>query len=165
MNYKIVPNFLPPNDFDFIHNYTINILKYKYNPVIGLIDDTSGFYFANMLYYFPNNSNPDPEFFKVATPLLYHGNLSNIYRFQVNCFIKQPNHIFTAPHHDQSFPHKVLLYSVNTNNGYTVLDPNGKNLKIPSVANQAIFFDGDIEHQAVTQTDENVRVNININYN
>ena len=72
--------------------------------------------------------------------------------------------IKTTPHNDQSYPHRVLLYSINTNNGCTVLDPEGENIKIPSVANQALFFDGSIKHQAVTQTDENVRFNININF-
>ena len=98
------------------------------------------------------------------TPLLYKGSIREVLRVQVNCFVKQPKPIFTGIHTDDERNHNVLLYSVNTNNGYTILDPNGKNIKVPSVANQALFFDGAIEHRAVTQTDTNVRFNININF-
>ena len=33
-----------------------------------------------------------------------------------------------------------------------------------SVENRVLMFDGALEHRSVTQTDENFRVNININY-
>jgi len=53
------------------------------------------------------------------------------------------------------------LYSVNTNNGYTLFK-DGK--KVLSLANQAVVFDGKMSHSSVAQTDESIRVNININF-
>ena len=63
-------------------------------------------------------------------------------------------------HVDQPTKHTVALFSVNTNNGYTLFE-NGE--KVVSVENQLVMFDGSIRHCSVAQTDENLRVNININ--
>ena len=56
--------------------------------------------------------------------------------------------------------HMVALFSINNNNGYTLFE-NGD--KILSKENQLILFNGDLKHCSVAQTDENVRINININ--
>jgi hypothetical protein len=56
----------------------------------------------------------------------------------------------------------VALYSVNTNNGSTVFD-NGK--RVLSTANQIIIFNGKLNHASCVQTDEQTRVNVNINFN
>ena len=165
MNYKIVENFLPKEDHDKIIDLffgTQKLMQYVYSDYVGSPQDNSTFYFVNRM--FPFRKGIDPNFFKLITPLLYHSNITTPFRVQVNCFIKQPQNILTTPHVDNPNPHNVFLYAVNTNNGYTILDPKGENIKIPSIANQALFFDGLIEHQAVTQTDENIRVNVNINY-
>ena len=63
-------------------------------------------------------------------------------------------------HTDLPEKHQVALYSVNTNNGYTLFE-NGD--KAPSVENQLVLFDGSLKHCSVAQTDENLRINININ--
>ena len=54
-----------------------------------------------------------------------------------------------------------MLYSINTNNGFTLFE-NGD--KVLSKENRAIIFDGKIKHKSVSQTDKKVRINININY-
>lgn len=165
MEYKVIPNFLPDHIFEFYTDYFFysSIMEWRYASAIGTEADKSGFFFTRELYY----KDPlylDENVFKISTPLLYHANITTPLRIKANCFIKQPQHIFSDPHTDSEIPHKVFLYSINSNNGFTILDPKGKNIKIPSRANQALFFDGFIEHQAVTQTDEDIRVNININY-
>ena len=63
-------------------------------------------------------------------------------------------------HVDFPQKHRVALFSVNTNNGYTLFD-NGE--KIQSIENQLVIFDGALKHCSVAQTDTNVRVNINLN--
>jgi len=164
MDYQIIENFLPPD----LHNNYLKFffedeaMLFHYRGSIADKDDTSAFYFNRLLQAF--NQIYDPLYFQLTVPLLYHGHVFNPQRSIVNCYIKQSTPVETGIHTDHSFDHHVLLYSVNTNNGYTVLDPNGKNIKVPSVANQAVFFDGNIEHMAVTQTDENVRININITF-
>ena len=165
MKYKVIPNFLPLNTYKWYYNYFFERkeMTYHYEDRIGSHNDTSGFYFTKEVYQY-NSDIFDKSVFKLSTPLLYVGSILDPIRIKVNCFIKQPTHIKTDIHIDHAFQHQTLLYSINTNNGYTILDPKGENIKIPSIANQALIFDGLIEHQAVTQTDENVRINININY-
>ena len=169
MNYQVISNFLPEKDFLYLYNFIFkgDKMHWYYVPYIADISDSTNFYFQNDV--FPRQIEElRVEFILPIFPILYHANISqatSLIRIKYNCFIKQPTHIKTGTHIDYNFPHQVLLYSVNSNNGYTILDPRGKNIKIPSVANQALIFDGLIEHQAVTQTDENIRVNINICYN
>ena len=166
MDYKVIPNFLPKKVFDSFTNFFLKerIMNYIYADRIAHEQDDSGFFFSQDLYQAPSIKYTPKIFFFISNPLLYHAGIVNPIRVKVNCFIKQPQNLFTSPHIDYESPHRVFLYSVNTNNGFTILDPKNQNIKIPSVANQALFFDGSIEHQAVTQTDENVRINININY-
>ena len=59
------------------------------------------------------------------------------------------------------FPHKGFLFYVNTNNGFTILEDG---TKVESIANRALFFDSSKSHKSTTCTDEDIRVNININY-
>jgi len=164
MNYKIVPNFLSKEQHEFIRDKVMYETPLYYQANVAKTGDNSTFFFCEKLYCTEIKKIIDPKHFKIIIPLLYKAGIQLPYRLQINCYIKQPNHIFTEPHTDDPRPHNVLLYALNTNNGFTVLDPKGKNVKIPSVANQALFFDGKIEHQAVTQTDENVRYNINVNF-
>ncbi len=163
MNYKIIKNFLSQEEHNEI-SHCVNNLDFYYQKHVGKIGDNSTFFFSNMIYEPYKKPDLASKNWKIVIPLFYKGGIKNPYRVQVNCFIKQPIPIFTQIHTDQDRPHNVLLYAINSNNGYTILDPKGKNIKIPSIANQALFFEGNIEHQAVTQTDENVRFNININF-
>ncbi len=164
MDYKVIPNFLNKEEFFLLQKEVIEKVPLFYQNSMAYKSDTSSFYFSTLLYDEFRKPNISPEHFKIITPLFYHGKVQFPFHCKVNCFVKQEKHIFTEPHIDTDVPHNVLLHSINSNNGYTILDPKDKNIKVPSIANQALFFNGNIEHQAVTQTDENVRFNININF-
>jgi hypothetical protein len=166
MDYKVIKNFIPKNHFIPIYEYLTTSrspMEWKYNEDVGNEGDNSTFLFFKGIYPFEEEHIKDGHF-KIIVPLLFYSNIYTPTRIRINCFPKTPTPVKTEPHNDQEYPHRVLLYSINTNNGCTVLDPEGENIKIPSVANQALFFDGSIKHQAITQTDTNIRVNININY-
>ena len=92
----------------------------------------------------------DKDFFKVI-------------RAKINLYPNQLNQIKNDFHIDANFTHKVLLFSVNTNNGYTDFEDTNID-PFPSVENSAIIFDGKLKHRSVIQTDTHVRINININY-
>ena len=73
----------------------------------------------------------------------------------------QNEHMKSAYHIDQAEKHKVLLLSINTNNGYTEFE-NGSVFN--AVENNAIIFDGNERHRSVSQTDHSAKININVNY-
>ena len=58
-------------------------------------------------------------------------------------------------------PHQGLIFHINNNNGYTILEDG---TKIESIANRAVFLDTSKPHQSTTCTDQDIRLNININY-
>ena len=62
---------------------------------------------------------------------------------------------------EQYKEHTTFVLSLNTNDGYTEFE-DGTILE--SKENSIVIFDGAIKHRSVGQTDENIRVNININY-
>ena len=84
-----------------------------------------------------------------------------IIRAKINLYPYQNEHMKSAYHIDQAAKHKVLLLSINTNNGYTEFE-NGSVFN--AVENNAIIFDGDLPHRSVSQTDNSAKINININY-
>ena len=55
----------------------------------------------------------------------------------------------------------TLVYYINTNNGGTQIK-NGNFYK--SVENTGLLFYGNVEHESVTQTDTDIRTNINLNF-
>ena len=89
-----------------------------------------------------------------------HGSVK-IIRAKVNLYPYQNEHMKSSFHIDQTEKHKVLLLSINTNNGCTEFE-NGRIFN--AVENNAIIFNGDLRHRSVSQTDHAVKVNINVNY-
>ena len=63
-------------------------------------------------------------------------------------------------HVDYNFNHKVCIFYVNTNNGFTLFESGEK---VNSIANRLLIFDGLEKHCSVVQTDATARYIININ--
>jgi len=88
-------------------------------------------------------------------------NYLQVLRSKVNLSIYTGDAYASAFHIDNSEPHKVALYYVNTNNGYTEFETGEK---INCVKNRIVLFDGSIKHRSVKQTNTKIRIAININY-
>lgn len=161
MNYKIIENFLKKEDSDLIENIlTSNYFPWYYNPEV--IRDGKGFMFY---HNFSENSKINSNFFyKLLIPIFnnFKNEINIIYRARVNCHTQQNKNINYGLHVDHNFDHKVLLYYVNTNNGYTNLE---NKVKIPCLKNKIVLMDGNINHEVVSQTDTKLRIAINITYN
>ena len=93
-------------------------------------------------------------------PILCSLNFKYLLRAKANCYSQRDKEIITKFHIDDANPHTVALYSINTNNGYTLFENQEK---IYSKENQIIIFDGSIKHASVSQTDTSIRVNVNFN--
>ena len=93
-------------------------------------------------------------------PILGKLNFKYLHRAKLNLYTKQNKQIKTSYHTDWNKEHTVALFSLNTNNGYTEFE-NGK--KIKSEENNLVIFPGYLKHRSINQTDENTRINLNIN--
>ena len=108
------------------------------------------------------NEQINSNYFEVlAKPILDKIKYKKLLRVRVNLFTRDSKNIACPKHQDDGEPHKVCVYYVNTNNGYTFLDQGGK---VDSKRNRALFFNGKIMHQVFTQTDTKRRLTINITY-
>ena len=86
---------------------------------------------------------------------------SKVFRAKVNLSLYTGSAHKSAFHVDNAEPHKVALYYVNTNNGYTEFETGEK---ITCKKNRIVLFDGQVKHRSIKQTDTKQRIAININY-
>ena len=84
----------------------------------------------------------------------------NILRIRSSLYPRRDTQKPDPFHVDYDFSHKVCIFYLNTNNGYTMFE-NGE--KVHSIENQLVIFDGQKKHCSVVQTDESARYIININ--
>ena len=158
---QIISKFIQePEIFQQINNTLRNPnFPWFYSGTTADLYDSSDYLFYHWLYR--DGSQMSEHFNKILMPLIGRLHINSLLRCKVNLYTKKSKHIKTAFHTDSNEPHKVALFSINTNNGYTLFKNKEK---APSVENTMVLFDGQREHCSVTQTDENVRINININY-
>jgi hypothetical protein len=74
-------------------------------------------------------------------------------------------HIEKAVHIDRETPHTSYIFYINTNNGYTLLYDDDKNVikKIDCIENRVLIFDGLIPHAGIPSTnDDKCVINCNI---
>jgi hypothetical protein len=173
MNYRIIENYLPQKQADEIESFMINP-PYPQDPAPTF-----------PWYYMPHPTDNKLSQMPFFTHVFYDhiGQQKDIYfdginktilnrleqedmkdmsllRVRANLYLRNPKPMFSEPHRDHFIDHKVAIYYVNTNDGYTLLN---EKIKIPSIKNSVLIFDGG-QHRAVSQTDEKVRVIINISY-
>ena len=65
-----------------------------------------------------------------------------------------------SPHVDYKFSHYAAIYCLNTCDGFTRIGRE----KVKSVANRMYFFDGSVEHNSSTTSDNAGRYNLNFNF-
>ena len=87
-------------------------------------------------------------------------NPNRILRIRSSLFPRREKQNPDAFHVDYKFNHKVCIFYINTNNGYTLFKTGEK---VESVANRLLIFDGLKEHSTVVQSDTSARYIININ--
>ena len=156
---KTIDNFLEINTFLNIKKLLLGFhFPYYYQEAVANNEDTSDFYFNHTFYL--NDQQQSSSFADVVLPIIGKHGFKKLLRAKCNLYTRKEKQIPNAFHVDFETPHTVLLYSVNTNNGYTMFKSGEK---IYSKENQLIIFDGLLEHCSVIQTDEKIRVNVNIN--
>ena len=156
---KIIDNFIDdPKIFTALQEILLSDkFSWFYSEGVANNKDNSVYYFFHRLFEDNYLSNA----FDLCHPLIGRLQFNKLLRAKINCYTKKEKQIQHNFHTDFTKPHKVALYSVNTNNGYTLFETGEK---IDSVANRCVIFDGKHKHCSVTQNDVNLRINININF-
>ena len=158
---KIIPNYLKYSIFKKIQDIVFSsYFPLYYNPNVGKKDDNSDFMFTHIFYENEKNNSDFTDL--IIKPILEQLKPKTLLRVKLNCYTKKDKPIYTKFHKDYPISHKVALFSLNTCNGFTYFK-SSKN-KIKSIENQMLIFNGEKEHCSVNQTDQNLRLNININY-
>ena len=181
-----IPNFLEKEHADSIEQILTGSnfpFFYQHELVTRSIDTYKGklnlteyqFHFGHNLYKDGKKSSDftgisDIIYNKVKGLEEFKDKNFYIQRAKINCYTRQPEHFKSESHVDvPNLKHFVILYSVNTNNGCTILntinehDKTPNNIIIPSIKNTVVIFNGDIAHQAVFQTNTKLRLNVNFN--
>lgn len=162
MKYKIIENFLSKGDhINLKRTLTTRKFPWGYIDAIGDLKDNERFHFSHMFYWKTPDGGVKSDYYYLIEPLLQKLEYQKLIRVKGNLMVREPENHLCSKHLDFHQPHTVCLYYVNTNNGFTVLDDK---VKVPSIENTAVIFDGMIPHQAASQTDSKIRLNININY-
>jgi len=179
MSYKVVDNFLKEKDFIVLQTLFLSsefawffndaiayekdnekeLAKYNDKKVLNL-KKFNNFFFTHCIYM-DNEIQTNLDVWRAVKPLLEKLDIKAIIRIKTNCYIKEDKVAQHPWHVDYEFGQKGCLFCVNTNNGYTTLE-NGT--KIKSVANRAIFLDTSKPHASSSVSDQDRRININLNY-
>lgn len=163
INFKVIDNFLSKEDFDIIKNTIYSKhFPWFYFPNITWADKNSKnnlFYMEHVIYH---KNVPNSSFYPVIEKhLLKHIKINSLIRVKCNFYPNQNIKEINEMHTDFEFSHKGAIFSINTNNGGTLLKDG---TKVDSIENRILFFDPSISHDSENCTDQKARINININY-
>ena len=163
VNYKVKDNFLPKENFIKIKDILLGMdFPWYYCPNISnknIVSKGPLFYLTHLIY---DRKKPNSDFYDVIKEnLLDFVDMKAIVRIKANLYPNQGIKKINEPHVDFDYKHKGAIFSLNTNNGGTVLE-DGTIIK--SIENRILFFDPSTKHDSLNCTDEKIRVNINMNY-
>lgn len=156
---KIIDNFLDSNISDQIEKTIIQDNFPWYYTAKGVYDSNVYFFSHTLL----ENGKKSDYANELLLPIVSRINGKKLLRAKVNCYTKTENYVHYPYHFDNDLDKdiKVVIYYVNSNNGYTEIKNNGK---VESIKNRILFMNGNEEHKCTNQTDTDLRINININY-
>ena len=158
---KIVDNYLPQDYFEHLkttilgHNF-----PWLYEAEVANVGENQDehFYFTHRMY---ENYQPTSSFFQECGTFFEQLEMNALVRARALLYVNQGKQIVHEKHTDYNFEHKTAVFYFNTNNGYTELEDD---IKVESISNRCVTFDGLKKHRGVTQTDTKLRVLLNINY-
>ena len=154
---EIIDNYLQDNVFNTVKE---ELLSHKFpwyfNDHIVQHTPTN--------YQFVHVFKPPSPFIDIIAPLLNKIKPKIIIRCKMNLrpITDEPSQ---SPYHqDQSKNpnHKIAIYYINTNNGYTIFEHNKQ--KVESISNRLVMFHGSLVHAGCSTTNQKRRVVLNLNY-
>ncbi len=169
---EIIDNFLNKDDFEDLKKFLMSPRsQWRFVDFIAHKDERGqgrdGYFVHSFTDRDPNTFlerfEVSPDYQKVVKLLDCIKNKLNfreILRVRSSLYPRREKQIPDPFHVDYNFNHKVCIFYINTNNGFTLFE-NGE--KVNSKANRLMIFDGLEKHCSVVQTDTTARYIININ--
>jgi hypothetical protein len=170
---EVLDNLLPEEDFKKIQEVLNSDNFYWYFKTSSLkenhIEDVDKFMFTHLLqsYVHINNSIFLNNFNIISLTLCKKYNFTEVLRMKLNLYPNQKKNVYHTKHYDiydiaeNKKPVKNIvncIYNFTTCNGGTVIGDT----TYPSIANQAIVFSNDLQHQGFSATDVQARIVLNI---
>ena len=153
-NFSLIQSRMMGKDFPWFYSNDVVTSEMKgYDPKLFQFN-----------HFFFGNSNIKSDDYSMLEPALEKLGVNKLMRVVGRLYPRNVFNRTTGYHVDyrnHPVPYTTVILYINTNNGGTKFK-SGNFVK--SVANRAVIFGPDLEHTAVTCTDEKTRVIINMNY-
>lgn len=163
VNYEVIDGALPKEALLelqqlMIPKSTQEFPWYGVSP-IAYADDApdEGFYLTHNFFI----NNGASNWYGVIEPILEVLKAKALIRAKGNMYLPTAKRETHNQHVDYDFSHKGAIFSVNTNDGATVLSDG---TEIESKENRLLLFDPSELHSSTSCTNAMCRVNINFNY-
>lgn len=163
LEYKIIDNALPKDAFFKIKDLLLPMGAgefpwYFTSPIADEYDvEGGGYYFTHNFY----NNLEASNWFGLVKPILDILQPNALMRVKGNLYNSTASRVTHTPHKDHDFDHKGAIFSVNTNDGATIL---ADGTEVESVENRLLLFNPSELHSSTSCTNTLCRVNINFNY-
>jgi hypothetical protein len=162
MEYKLIDNFLPEEDYIFIKNLLIKDSSFPWylnKKIISSDDpDKGNIQFTHTFY---DTWGFKSSFGDSLAPIIDKINPKAWLRIKANLGLVSSEIKEQGWHVDYEFNCTTAIFYVNSNNGYTIFEDG---TKIESVGNRFVSFNSELKHSGTTHTDSTVRSVINFNY-
>ena len=170
--YKVIENFLEKDYFKELKDaFTSNEFPWHYQPRSGYGHDSFDFdfMFTHSFYHFKNGVMSNG--FQLLQPLIIKTGIASgksfLMRAKANLYTNQADNKVHQKHTDypNEKDYKTAVFNFTTCDGGTIFYIDDKEEFIKSVENSVVIFDGPTDHAGVTQTNSNVRVLLNMDFN
>jgi len=160
----VTDNFLDPQYFAQLQTVFMSneVVPWRLEPFVSNYGDEVNpyeHYFVCPIFY--GLEVVEPKLHKLLMPLYQQLNVKALGRVRALCYPNQGQQIVHGKHVDSDSSIKACVFYLNTNDGFTEIENEGK---VDSVENRALVFDGSIPHNSATCTNDKVRLVLNINY-
>ena len=154
---EIIDNYLPQDTFNTLQEHLLSH-RFPWFYRDGIIQSNP--IYSQFVHVFKDGS----PYWNYLIPLLNVINPKYIIRCKINCRTLTQTPEQSPYHIDQpkNTNHKIAIYYLNTNNGYTIFEHDKQ--QIQSIQNRIVIFDGHLRHAGVSTTDTKRRVVLNLNY-
>lgn len=157
---RIIDNFLPTAEFTEIANVLLGAdFPWYYNPTVVRFDDFDGNY--QFTHTVVRDIDGERSWaYPLLEPILERLDYPNLIRAKLNLGPRDTQNREAGFHVDYTNVTTAVFY-VNTTNGSTKF---ADGTVVEGIANRLVEFDSNIPHTGISQTDEQVRCVLNLNY-